>query len=79
MASAFVAGRVDGLLLQELDEDDLIELGVNSGIVRKKILLALAQLSDASYEAGGGSVTAANTIAVRRTQSYLSDRDDSDE
>eukprot|EP01043_Picozoa_sp_COSAG02_P013807 COSAG02_NODE_558_length_20348_cov_6.479431_19_plen_101_part_00 len=53
MASAFVAGRVDGVLLRELDEDDLAELGVNSGIVRKKILLALAQLSDATYDGVG--------------------------
>ena len=53
MASAFVAGRVDGVLLRELDEDDLSELGVDSGIARKKILLALAQLSDAAYDGAG--------------------------
>jgi len=63
VASAFVAGRVDGVLLRELDEDDLAELGVDSGIVRKKILLALAQLSDATYDSVGwkGTGTAHST------------------
>lgn len=54
-ADVFVQGRIDGLLFAALDEEDLRELGVASGIHRKKILLALAHLSDA---AGGGDASA---------------------
>ena len=75
VASIFIAGRVDGVLLRELDEDNLAELGVASGIVRKKILLALAQLSDATYEGAGwsGEVATApgETVAgARRMQGF---------
>ena len=76
VASIFVAGRVDGVLLRELDEDDLAELGVASGIVRKKILLALAQLFDATYEgagwSGGGTAAAgaAEAAGVRGMQGF---------
>ena len=45
-ASHFVRSRVDGVLLATLDERDLAELGIGSGIARKKILLALAHLKD---------------------------------
>lgn len=50
--------------MRELDEDDLIELGVESGIVRKKILLALAQLSDSTYYGAGRSDASGALLAV---------------
>ena len=81
VASAFVAGQVDGVLLRELDEDDLVELGVDSGIARKKILLALAQLSDATYDSAGwsGRGHKANTPAKHGGPSSVSSsNEDSD-
>ena len=73
VASIFVTGRVDGRLLAELDEDDLRELGVSSGIDRKKVLLAFAQLSDATYphaqthagSGGGSDATPTSTGSAR--------------
>ena len=72
VAGVFVAGKVDGVLLRELDEDDLSELGVDSGIARKKILLALAQLSDATYDGAGWSVrsTRANPPGAAKASAH---------
>ena len=75
VADVFVQGRIDGLLLAALDEEDLRELGVASGIHRKKILLAFAHLSD---RGGGAQMGAAFAGAFAGGVSGSSSGSDSD-